>query len=176
MVLSSSLRSALYHCTFAISTSYPFAQSSGAIKATPPTGVSYSTEGSGREDSSILPAPARREADLRTQLSQQPDSPSLLYALTHVQRQENNPHASLDTYTRAAKLQKPAPRELRSVALDYVLLNDYDDAIHWLEVAVAMDPSDPDVLYSLGRCYYSKSRFVDAGKLFERVLPFGQMI
>ena len=113
---------------------------------------------------------AHQEADLRAALSQQPDSPSLLYALALVQREENDPRASLDAYTHAARFRKPTPQELHSVALDYVLLNDYDDAIHWLEVAVAMAPADVDILYSLGRCYYSKSRFVDAGKMFQLVL------
>jgi tetratricopeptide (TPR) repeat protein len=51
-----------------------------------------------------------------------------------------------------------------------VLLNDYDNAIHWLEIAASTAPSDVDILYALGRCYYSKSRYADAEKMYERVL------
>lgn len=170
MVRSSSLRYALFCCLFACAAPAFPAQSSGAIKVPPPTGISYSAEDTLSQDSSSQSTLKHQEADLRAALNQQPNSPSLLFALALVQRQENDPHASLDTYTRAAQLRKPTPQELRSVALDYVLLNDYDDAIHWLEVAAAMDPSDVDILYSLGRCYYSKSRFVDAGKMYQQVL------
>jgi tetratricopeptide (TPR) repeat protein len=94
----------------------------------------------------------------------------LLYALALVLRQEGNPRSSLDTYTNAARYRQPTANELRSVALDYVLLNDYEDAIHWLERAVQTEPKNIDVLYSLGRCYYSKDRYRDAGKMYERVL------
>lgn len=170
MVRSSSLRCALFCCLFTYTAQSCRAQSSAAIKATPPTGIPYSAEDSRPRDSSSQSGLKRQESDLRAALVQQPNSPSLLFALALVQRQENDPHASLDTYTRAAQFRKPTPQELRSVALDYVLLKDYDDAIHWLEAAVAMDPSDVDILYSLGRCYYSKSRFADAGKMYQEVL------
>jgi tetratricopeptide (TPR) repeat protein len=116
------------------------------------------------------PALAQKESELRAQLAQQPQSPSLLYNLADILRREGKPRASLDTYTEAARLRTPDPAQLRSVALDYVLLNDYDDAIRWLERAVQMDPGNVEVLYSLGRCYYSKDRYVDAGKMFQRVL------
>lgn len=170
MVRSSSLRCALFSCLM-VSTASPFhAQSSGAIKATPPSGVSYSAEGSTVQNLSSQSALKQKERDLRAALNEQPESPSLLFALALIQRQENEPHASLDTYTHAAQLRKPTPQELRSVALDYVLLNDYDDAIHWLEAAAGMAPADADILYALGRCYYSKSRYVDAGDAFEKVL------
>jgi len=147
-----------------------FTQSSGAVKAAPPPGVSYTNENFQPGESSSPAALARKEADLRAALASQPDSPSLLYALALVERQEDNPRASLDTYTQAAKHRRPTAHELRSVALDYVLLNDIDDAIHWLEVAVSMDPSDADILYSLGRCYYTKDRFADASKMFQQAL------
>lgn len=170
MAQSSFLRGVLFCLLFACTVPSFLAQSSGAIKATSPSGVSYSAEGATPRDSASQSVLKQKETDLRAELSQQPNSPSLLFALALVQRQENDPHASLDTYTHAAQLRKPTPQELRSVALDYVLLNDYDDAIHWLEVAAGMAPSDVDILYALGRCYYSKSRFEDAGKMFERVL------
>jgi tetratricopeptide (TPR) repeat protein len=51
-----------------------------------------------------------------------------------------------------------------------VLLDDYDDAIRWLRVALGMEPNNTDVLYSLGRCLYTKSLFSDAEKVYLRVL------
>ena len=116
------------------------------------------------------PALSQKETELRTAITKQPESPELLYALALVLRQEGNPRSSLDTYTNAARYRQPTANELRSVALDYVLLNDYEDAIHWLERAVQTEPKNIDVLYSLGRCYYSKDRYRDAGKMYERVL------
>jgi tetratricopeptide (TPR) repeat protein len=111
-----------------------------------------------------------KESSVRTALSHDPDSAELLYALALVLREEGKPHESLDSYTAAARYRKPTTEELRSVALDYVLLDDYDDAIRWLEIAVRMEPDNVRVLYALGRCYYSKDRYQDAGKMFERVL------
>ena len=113
---------------------------------------------------------AEKEVELRGELRKQPESPDLLYRLALVLRQEGKARASLDAYTQAAGYRVPNPGELRSVALDYVVLNDYEDAIRWLERALKMDPSNVEVLYSLGRCYYSKDRFLDAGRMFERVL------
>jgi tetratricopeptide (TPR) repeat protein len=94
----------------------------------------------------------------------------LLFAYALLLRQEGKARDSLSIYTRAASIRKPTADELRSVALDYVLLSDYDDAIHWLETAEQINPKNIDVLYSLGRCYYSKDRFLEAQKLFEEIL------
>jgi tetratricopeptide (TPR) repeat protein len=101
---------------------------------------------------------------------QNPQSAALLYGLALVLRLEGRARESLDTYTQAARSRKPTPQELRSVALDYVLLKDFDDAIRWLEEAAQSAPTDADILYALGRCYYSRDRYVDAGKLYQRVL------
>jgi tetratricopeptide (TPR) repeat protein len=143
-----------------------FAQDTHATKEAPPAGTAYSTEESG----AVTARFAQRESDLRAELAHQPESADLLYALALVLQQEGKARESLDIYTRAARSRNPAPEELRSVALDYVLLNDFEDAIHWLEVASQMAPRDANILYALGRCYYSKDRFLDAGKMYERVL------
>ena len=122
------------------------------------------------ESAAANPELSAKESELRNRVVKQPDSPDLLYRLALVLRQEGKARESLDTYTQAAHYRVPGPDELRSVALDYVLLNDYQDAIHWLEGALKMDANNVDVLYSLGRCYYSKDRYVDAGRMFQRVL------
>ena len=142
------------------------AQSAGAAKEAQPVASPYSAEESGGISTDL----GRRDLDLRAALSAQPDSVELLFAYALVLRQEGKARESLAAYTRAAGLRKPTAKELRSVALDYVLLSDYDDAIHWLELAEQIDPRDPDVLYSLGRCYYSKDRYQDARKIYEQIL------
>ena len=113
---------------------------------------------------------AGMEAGLRRDLEANPDSALLLYKLGLVLRQEKKPKESLETYTRTAKFQKPNADQLRSVALDYVLLDDYADAVHWLELAASFEPANVDVLYSLGRCLYSQNKFPEAEGAFLRVL------
>ena len=166
MALKSSIQFALFCCLLAGLGPSLFAQATGAVKEAHPSGSSYSTE----ESAAVTPPLAQRDSELRAALALQPDSADLQYALALVLRQEGKPRESLDIYTRAARYRKPAPKELRSVALDYVLLQDYEDAIHWLEAAARTDPADTDVLYSLGRCYYSKDRYLDAERMYERVL------
>lgn len=131
-----------------------------------PQGPAYSTE----QSAAVTPDLSARETTLRAGLVQNPQSAALLYSLALVLRLEGSARESLDTYTQAARNRKPTPQELRSVALDYVLLGDFDDAIGWLELAAQSAPNDAEILYSLGRCYYSRDRYVDAGKLYQRVL------
>ena len=122
------------------------------------------------ESSPIPASTAASEADLRKKLEQQPASADILYRLALVLRLEHKYRESLDLYTRAAGLEKPDAGELHSVAMDYVQLNDYDDAIRWLRVALGLDPSNVDVLYSLGRCFYTESDLLKAEAAFTRVL------
>jgi Flp pilus assembly protein TadD len=166
MALKSHLLVVLLQCTLVAGQTCLFAQSGSAVREAHPASSPYSTE----ESSAATPALARRESDLRTALVREPGSADLLYSLGMVLRQEGKSRESLDTYTQAARYRKPSSEDLRSVAIDYVVLSDYDDAIHWLELAAQMEPNDVDILYALGRCYYSKDRYVDAGKMFERVL------
>jgi Flp pilus assembly protein TadD len=137
-----------------------------AAKETLPVSSPYAAE----ESRAISASIGRKDLDLRAALSAQPNSPELLFAYALVLRHEGKARDSLAVYTHAAAIRKPTADELHSVALDYVILNDYDDAIHWLEKAQQEDPRNTDVLYSLGRCYYSKDRFPDARKLFEKIL------
>ena len=141
-------------------------QAAGAAKEAQAVASPYAAEEAGAVSTSL----GRKDLDLRAALTAAPDSPELLYAYALLLRQEGKARESLATYTRAASLRKPNAEELRSVALDYVLLSDYDDAIHWLELAQQLNPHSANVLYSLGRCYYSKDRYQDARKLYEAAL------
>ncbi|GGH08427.1 hypothetical protein GCM10011586_25980 [Silvibacterium dinghuense] len=117
--------------------------------------------------SAQLPA---AEAGLRVELGKAPDSPELLYRLAQVLREEQKPRESLTVYTQAAQRQKPTAEQLRSVALDYVQLGDYDDAVHWLKIALGIEPHNVAVLYSLGRCLYTQNHFEEAAAAFLAVL------
>jgi tetratricopeptide (TPR) repeat protein len=107
---------------------------------------------------------------LTTYLTYHPNAADALYLLGTIQQREDKPRESLTTFTRAAKLQTPTSEQLRIVGLDYVLLDDYPDAIHWLERAVQMDDSNAKAWYSLGRSYYTQSRFGEAERAFKKAL------
>ena len=142
-----------------------FAQQTPA-RTVQPGGIPLDRETSSPPDSAL----ASTEARLRASLEQNPQSAGTLYELALILRQENKPRESIETYNRAAQMRKPDATQLRSVALDYVLLDDYDDAVHWLRVALGVEPNNVDVLYSLGRCLYTQNRFSDARKVYLRLL------
>jgi Flp pilus assembly protein TadD len=90
--------------------------------------------------------------------------------LGFVLNREDKPGDSLRTYTRAARMATPKSDDLKVVALDYVLLNDYPDAIRWMRQAVIFDPRNEQAWYALGRCFYSQSEFKEAQEAFEKAL------
>lgn len=92
------------------------------------------------------------------------------YLLAYVLFRRDLPRESLAMYTAAAAGQRPTPDDFKIVGLDYVLLNDYPDAVRWLERSVAEGPNDVDALYCLGRAYYVQNRFDQAIAAFERAL------
>lgn len=107
------------------------------------------------------------ESVLLSYLRAHPDSFDALEALGTVQQREDKPADSLVTFTKAARLHTPTSEDLTSAALDYVLLNDYADAIHWLQIAIKFDSDNEMAWYDLGRCYYTQVHFPEAQKAFE---------
>ena len=99
-----------------------------------------------------------------------PQSDDAVYLLAYVRFREDKPQESLPLFTEAAKLRTPTSDDLKIVALDYVLLNDYDDAAHYLEVALRMDPANVEARYHLGRVRYQQNRFDLAIEAFQEVL------
>jgi tetratricopeptide (TPR) repeat protein len=110
------------------------------------------------------------ESALRRYATQHPDSDDALYLLGYVLHRENKASESLEVYTKAARLRTPAADDLKIVGLDYALLNDYPDAIKWLERAVEAEPKNKEAWYFLGRAYYTRSRIAEARGAFLRVL------
>lgn len=107
---------------------------------------------------------------LRRYLLSHSNSSDALYMLGFVLNRQNRPSDSLHVYTQAAALAPPTGDDLKIVALDYVLLDDYTNAIRWLEKAVERDPRNEDAWYYLGRAYYTKARLGEARRAFETVL------
>jgi len=110
------------------------------------------------------------EKALQKYLAIHSDSHEALYLLGFVLHRENRPSESLEVFTKAAALKTPTGDDLKIVGLDYVLLNNYADAIKWLEKAVQFDPGNKEAWYYLGRAYYSDSRPAQAKTAFLTVL------
>lgn len=113
-----------------------------------------------------------KQADivLRQYAERHPESADGLYMLGYVLNREDNPAESLQAYTKAARLKTPKSDDLKIVATDYVLLNDYPDAIKWMRQAIDFDPRNESAWYGLGRCYYSQSSFREAEQAFQYAL------
>ena len=128
----------------------------------------------GAEDEAI--AEARRLVDrgnfkaaqdeLGTVIRKVPQSADAGFLLAYVLLRLDRPKESLAEYTRAAGLRPPSAEDLRHVADDYVLLNDFDDADKWMLRAVQLDSGDAESWYGLGRIRYSEQKFKGRGGLF----------
>lgn len=110
------------------------------------------------------------EQSLHEYATAHPDSADALYMLGFVLNREDKPKESLEIYTRAARLSLPQSDDLKTVALDYVLLNDYPDAIRWMKQSIQFNPRNEQAWYALGRCYYTQSSFPQAQQAFDRAL------
>jgi tetratricopeptide (TPR) repeat protein len=78
--------------------------------------------------------------------------------------------ASLAEFTAGAKYHDPNAADLKTVALDYVLLGDYVDADKWLTKMLEWTPNDADGWYLLGRTKYNENRFAEAVSAFQQSL------
>jgi tetratricopeptide (TPR) repeat protein len=113
--------------------------------------------------------PAAEKA-VRGYLDAHAEAAGALYLLGFILHRENRPAESLQFYTRAAAHTRPTGDDLKIVGLNYVLLNDYADAIRWLEKSVEFEPKNIDAWYYLGRAYYTKARLKEARQAFLTVL------
>ncbi|HXB99015.1 MAG TPA: tetratricopeptide repeat protein [Terriglobales bacterium] len=99
-----------------------------------------------------------------------PQSDDAAYLLAYIRFRQDKPKESLQLFTAAARLKDPTADDLKVVALDYVLLADYDDAARYLEESLAMDPGNIEARYHLGRVRYQQNRFDLAIAAFQEVL------
>ncbi|WP_353062412.1 tetratricopeptide repeat protein [Tunturibacter psychrotolerans] len=115
---------------------------------------------------------ANAEEVLREFVEHEPNSADGLYLLGEVLMRRAQPKESLRIFTKAAAERRPTGEELRLVGLDYILLEDYADAIRWLRRAAELSPNNADTWYSLGRAQYSNGDFSGAESSFRRALVF----
>ena len=122
--------------------------------------------------------------DVRQYLAKHPDSADAHYLLGFIlfreiqerATDENNSFradtakASLAEYTEGAKYRAPSYLDLKVVALDYILLEDYPDADKWLSRSLEWNPQDAESWYDLGRIKYNEASFSEALNAFEQCL------
>jgi tetratricopeptide (TPR) repeat protein len=113
---------------------------------------------------------AEAEPLARGYLLRRPTSSEGHFLLGYILFKADRPKDSLAEYTSGAKYGEPGAGELKVVALDYVLLEDYPDAEHWLKEALARDAHDAESWYYLGRTQYNENHFADAVAAFGRCL------
>ena len=114
--------------------------------------------------------PAQAVSLLRAYLASHLADADARYLLAFALFRASQPSESLAEYTHAAQLQRPTPAQLRQVALDYVLLNDFTDADKWLTRSTTEEPGSSERLVQPGRVKYTENRFAEAIRCFERAL------
>jgi Flp pilus assembly protein TadD len=113
---------------------------------------------------------AEAEVEARKYLQSHPVSGPAHFLLGLILFREDKAKDSLAEFTDGAKFNTPSAKDLKIVALDYVLIDDYDDAQTWLIESIKKDQSDPVAWYSLGRVQYKLNVFQDAAKSFLQCL------
>lgn len=103
-------------------------------------------------------------------LKQQPNSAEAHFLKGLVLFRQTKPSDSLAAFTEGAKYRDPGALDLKIVALDYVLLDDYASADHWLARSLERDPKDVQAWYYLGRIKYNENRFEEAVTAFRKCL------
>ena len=109
-------------------------------------------------------------AALEQYVALHPNSDDGFSLLAYIRFRQGRPADSLKLYTRAAALHTPVADDLKIVALDYALLDDYTSAAKYLEMALEIDPGNLEARYHLGRVRYQQNRFDEAIAAFEAVL------
>jgi tetratricopeptide (TPR) repeat protein len=107
---------------------------------------------------------------LRSYALSHPVSDDAAYLLAYISFRQDKPQESLRLFAQATQLKPPSANDLTIAALDYVLLKDYSDAAHYLDLSLKMNPDDVEARYHLGRVRYQQNQFDLAISAFEEVL------
>ena len=110
------------------------------------------------------------ETAIRQYLRARPDSPDAHALLGWVLFKETKPQESLREYSLAAKYRKSSAFELKIVALDYAMLQDFENADRWLTTSLEQNPMDLQGCNRLGEIKYLRERFGEAVSVFQRCL------
>jgi tetratricopeptide (TPR) repeat protein len=113
---------------------------------------------------------ADAENAARQYLSDHPNSADAHYLLGVMLFKQAKAKDSLAEYTQGAKYRTPSAFDLKVVACDYVLIEDYSDADKWFTKSVEWEPKDWQAWYYLGRAKYNENRFEEAIQAFEKCL------
>jgi len=92
------------------------------------------------------------------------------FLLGYVLFREKKPRESLAEFTTGARYRRPNAGELKIVASDYVLLDDFADADKWFTQVVAEAPDDANASYLLGRTKFNENDFPAAISSFEHAI------
>ena len=110
------------------------------------------------------------ETSVRAYLKGNPNSADAHFFLGYVLFRQKKARESLAEFTAGAKFRRPGPEELKTVASDYVLLDDFVDADKWFSEVVAESPNNPNAHYLLGRTRFNENDYRGAIASFERAL------
>jgi tetratricopeptide (TPR) repeat protein len=113
---------------------------------------------------------AESEAATRTFLSGNPDSADGHFLLGYIFFREHKARESLAEFTAGAKFRRPRPDQLKIVASDYVLLDDFVDADKWFSEVVSETPGDANAHYLLGRTKFNENDYRGGIASFEQAL------
>jgi tetratricopeptide (TPR) repeat protein len=114
--------------------------------------------------------PAQSIPVLRDFLRSNPVSADGHYLLGLALFRDVKPEEALVEFNAGARLRRPTPEELKTVASTYVLLNDFVSADKWFTVVTIEVPKDANSWYLLGRTKYNRELFTDAIQCFQRAL------
>ena len=112
----------------------------------------------------------KSESSIRSYLKDNPESADAHFLLGFVLFREQKATESLGEFTAGAKIRRPKAAELETVASDYVLLGDFDDADKWFSEVTVESPNDSHVWYLLGRTKYNEGRYDEAVSCFQKAL------
>ena len=110
------------------------------------------------------------EARIREYMAAEPRAAEGMYLMGRILERRHQPTQSLSWFTKAASLRSPTGEDLRIVAMDYVLLGDYNDSFHWLTRSVELSPSNAESWYDLGRTLMMQGNFHAAQHPLEKAL------
>ena len=111
--------------------------------------------------------------EIQTEAAAISGSPALPAHQASIALREKNARESLAEYTLGSRLQTPGAFDLKIVALDYVLLDDYPDADKWLSQALTWQPNDAQGWYYKGRIQFKEAHYSAAIDAFRHVLSLG---
>ena len=113
---------------------------------------------------------AQAENALKSYVHDNPKSADGHFLLGYVFFREQKAKESLAEFTAGAAVRRPKPDELKTVASDYVLLRDFEDADKWFSEVAAETPTDWDAWYWLGRTQFNEGKYEKAVASFQRSL------